>query len=292
MAKYRHTILLAICVLSASAVLIFGKYVWPWPAFISYQREHEIQRAEQSDYSTVTAKEYFHLCVDENPSTKRPISWLECAIDAVTANKEDQRAGYDLRAQQDMALWAFSILLVSIIGVIVSIGGLIGLFWTLRETRRIGQAQVRAYPAITRGRIKVSPDKAVFVSTEIKNFGQSPVREGAVYAQALIIDKAGEWVHMSEPAEQPIFTITAGSSTIAQLMFEDDTDKWIADTLIGEKGIVVIEAQLRWLDVFGAKSGPDEFSLTEDVDVPRIISEDGSCAVSMSARTKQPSDEE
>tara|TARA_R110001606_G_scaffold88649_2_gene199636 strand:+ start:23410 stop:24351 length:942 start_codon:yes stop_codon:yes gene_type:complete len=60
----------------------------------------------------------------------------ECIEQAIASGRESQRAEYDLNAQRDMAEWAFWLLVLTGLGLSVTIVGTIGLYWQIMLTRK------------------------------------------------------------------------------------------------------------------------------------------------------------
>jgi hypothetical protein len=154
-------------------VALMGTYVaWGW-GFTSWQRSDAERRAyDRAGY----AEEYIErACVGMDRA-----ALIECIQDAIESAREDQRSEYDLAAQEQMAKWAWWLLLTSI-GTVLTAG--VGIYYvreSLIDSRRIGQAQVRAY--ITIEKMKVVPrivgqkiDWRIVI--HIYNCGQSPARE-------------------------------------------------------------------------------------------------------------------
>src|SRR5690606_8071955 len=87
-----------------------------------------------------------------------------------------------LRAQQDMALWALGVLLVSVASTGVSLVGVFLLIISLSQTRRaikdtreLGEAEVRAYVTCTECQISnVATGYAPKASIKLRNSGQTP----------------------------------------------------------------------------------------------------------------------
>ena len=77
-----------------------------------------------------------------------PAAIKECVEKHIRAQHESQRAEHDLSAQQAMADWALGVLAVSFVTLLATVAGVMYVRWTLHETRRIGQAQVRAYMTV------------------------------------------------------------------------------------------------------------------------------------------------
>lgn len=120
-------------------------------------------------------------------------------IESRDRERAEQHDEEDLIAQQDMAEWAFWLLLASVTGLIVSVSGLAALFVSLYQTRTaikdnrvIGEAQVRCYLSIRDVYIAfggdlpggasikpgdASPDQlSPTIFLDIENHGQSPAK--------------------------------------------------------------------------------------------------------------------
>lgn len=98
-----------------------------------------------------------------------------CVQDILADGRESQRAEHDLAAQQAMAAWAFWMFATSALTLVVSVVGAIFVWRTFLETRRIGEAQTRAYVDLTRAEIDLSAGRPrVFLY--VRNSGQSPAQ--------------------------------------------------------------------------------------------------------------------
>jgi len=123
------------------------------------------------------------ICLEDDPIPTAEAA--KCIANASNAKASAEAAEYDLAAQQDMARWAFALLLVSATGTCVSIVGLFALFVSLSQTRTaiqdnraIGEAQVRAYLGVDDVTVKIETgNPAVQVHFCVKNYGQSPARD-------------------------------------------------------------------------------------------------------------------
>lgn len=67
--------------------------------------------------------------------------------------EEGQYSEVMLRAQQEIALWTYGGFLSSLFALASSVGGLVALVWTFRETRKLTQSQQRAVLEIEGGAI-------------------------------------------------------------------------------------------------------------------------------------------
>lgn len=112
----------------------------------------------------------------------------ECVSQVVTASREHQRGERDLRAQRDMAEWTGWLLVASGAGIWITLAGVIYVALTLQATRdavaaanrtadeakRIGEAQVRAYPSVVSVRIGGITNGLPGITVNVKNSGSSP----------------------------------------------------------------------------------------------------------------------
>jgi hypothetical protein len=92
-------------------------------------------------------------------------------------SEEKNRTTRDLKAQEDMAKWAFAMIIVGGFELAITAVGVVLVLLTLWETRRIGEAQVRAYVSIKSAEIEYW---GTWENPRIKitafNSGQSPAR--------------------------------------------------------------------------------------------------------------------
>lgn len=102
-----------------------------------YQDSHKEQR-DKAAYADRSAIEKYFDCTDRGGIP------LECAIHSVTSDGEQERAKYDLNAQQDMAEWAFALLLATIASIALSVLGLVAIVWSLALNRTATEAAVGA----------------------------------------------------------------------------------------------------------------------------------------------------
>ena len=129
---------------------------------------------------------------------------VECSYRARSATTEQQQSAYDLNAQREMSNWAESTMWATwLVGSATVIVAALGAWWVrdtlvetrnavkaandaVAETRRIGEAQVRAYLSVTAAPIPAIPyaDTVQTFEIEIKNNGQSAARNVRVVAIA------------------------------------------------------------------------------------------------------------
>lgn len=142
----------------------------------------------------VSAREHYEAikenalagCVDVEPTALR-----ECVIEAAEAAQHQSESRQDLYAQQDMSRWAFWMMVIAGLTLLVTALGIAWIRDTLIETRRavrsaddavrvtreIGEAQVRAYVSVDDVEVTVEiDDERVLwnVAAKVSNSGQSP----------------------------------------------------------------------------------------------------------------------
>ncbi|MEC5324870.1 hypothetical protein [Aurantimonas sp. A3-2-R12] len=106
--------------------------------------EHADQRDKAADYQNEGTDQYIRACSDHPDFFLK----IACIVQAVDANRQAQRAKYDLEAQQDMAEFAYGGLLVSVFGLFLSFVGVIFIVITLRsalEANQIAREEQRAW---------------------------------------------------------------------------------------------------------------------------------------------------
>lgn len=155
-----------------------------------WERVHETNAAYQknAEYDRdKSADEIAEACGERGA-----LEFRKCVRENLEAHYRDQAANEDLQAQQDMALWAFWLLLASIAGILVSFAGVLLLIATIRQgrdglkvadaavgvTREIGRDQVRAYVEISKVTFYWGTPRGKHpqFKIHIKNHGETPVK--------------------------------------------------------------------------------------------------------------------
>lgn len=115
---------------------------------LQYQLKQTYQRQNVTPTKPYTARDQQN---DRCASIDALDKYLNCLAKNARAEREENRAQYDLEAQQDMALWAYWILWISGIGLLVTAAGVVYVARTLHatretldQTRRQAQASVDA----------------------------------------------------------------------------------------------------------------------------------------------------
>lgn len=146
---------------------------------------------EQNAYQAKTARQPGSNEIIQFRSAR---SGVPCLVERAIANPEtgkttehDQR---DLVAQEGSALWAFWIAAITFLQLVLSAFGLWAILRTLkqgqeavqasrdsvRETRRIGEAQTRCYLSVIEATVTLNRRVPV-IRVKVKNSGQSPARK-------------------------------------------------------------------------------------------------------------------
>jgi hypothetical protein len=166
----------------------------------------------------------------------------DCIRAVVEAANEDQRAESDLVAQKDAARWGFGSLIVSSVGAIISMGALAGLFISLgqtkqaiRDTREIGEAQVRAYLSLNIVGIVIDvinnedgTNLAVKIDVRVVNSGSTPAYSPVIYydiqeaAPNDVVPLAHPETMKQSPLRNGFISANGGSKTQLSRVFQVD----------------------------------------------------------------------
>lgn len=182
---WRRVLAIGLIAIAAGAVI----------AWLYYAHQQQ-QYGEATDQNSAQA---YSEAEDACASVSGFFNKLHCILDETEAAKETKRNEADLKAQQDMALFA----LITAIGAVISLGiGGAGVYYvakTLDATRiaaeatvrtdetarEIGEAQSRAYLAARGGRLRIDTQTAdIKFTVEIFNFGNSPATDIRFYGIA------------------------------------------------------------------------------------------------------------
>ncbi|MGC1502870.1 MAG: hypothetical protein WA782_01895 [Sulfitobacter sp.] len=174
--------------------VVFSGFWYSWGLFSAYQENHSDERASAAQYYSDATQHGPDACrtvMDEEGL----IDWLTCLADNIGADGGVKQSEYDLKAQQDMAAWAFGMLIVTVWLALITLFGVFFVWRTLkvtrdmaRDTREIGQKQARAYLFVQLGQVEVSvvankdgSNLVVNIATVIANSGNSPAYSPIVY---------------------------------------------------------------------------------------------------------------
>lgn len=231
-------------------------------ALEKYRARHAEEHQKISQYKAETNEQYSDNCLKEPVSI---VTAFKCLINSVDANREAQRSNYDLRAQQEMARWAYVIALLTIGSLVISSGGLIALLISLNQTRtaigntrEIGEAQTRAYLTCTGAEYEVWSDH-IFITVLMENKGQSPASKVRLEATATL----AKWKDNANPGdrsleEHELQTISEDCEMIqagvkgegsVEYTRQEIGDQW--HNLLHKSGLLVgVHCQITWTDVF------------------------------------------
>lgn len=174
-------------VVAGAALFLFG-VVTLW----LYQSQHTQEGQTAAQYSAHdTRGEVSATCMQEPRSRT-----YRCTADIPVADQHDPYAEHDLRAQQDMARWAYAVALISF-GTLLMTGAGVWLLWltleatretvtaankanvtaetTLAETTRIGEAQTRAYLAPSEAFVSLDGNR-FSIYAKFLNSGVTPAK--------------------------------------------------------------------------------------------------------------------
>lgn len=123
-------IVIAGLVFAVIALSIFG-----WAKLSEYKLEHAEQRQKATTHKPEQAREQRQAtCVDAAKKHSFP-----CVVDTEKSADEEKYTEYDLRAQQEMAEWAFGMMYVSGLAVLVTLAATVYVALTLAETRKLAR---------------------------------------------------------------------------------------------------------------------------------------------------------
>jgi len=191
---------LAIVTVAASSIVLLVNV--PLSIWEQYDRSSHWYREYQEQtqhYKKESADKIAGLCehvVPANPALR------DCLLKGIEAYQQDDTSKQDLKAQQDMAYWALWLLIVSAVGLVVSVGGL----WTLlhslkqtriaiRDTRELGEAQMRAYVSLVEdekqsfmGPRRMTAGIVPEVKFKFTNSGSTPAKNQRYVATLEVMD--------------------------------------------------------------------------------------------------------
>src|ERR1700753_657679 len=99
------------------------------------------QQANQNPPAEIKPSDLFAI----KDQIKSVATALEAANNKKQSDEEKDEARRNLAAQEKIAFWTAFMFWVGLGEIAVTVVGVIFVYWTLTETRRIGEAQVRAY---------------------------------------------------------------------------------------------------------------------------------------------------
>lgn len=235
------------------------------PVWMGYSETHRDERENaRAHYEQVR----FTDCLSPDWSNAST-----CLKEAIASEYDQTAEYYDLKAQQDMAKWSLLMFGITAIGVGYIAMTLHATRSTLKEaerttaaanrtvdeTRRIGEAQVRAYLTYENARFQYGGDEAR-LSFEIHNSGQSPARfilASTVSCTVFIEADQGSRTFFQSAYDDPmnIFlgNCKAGDmqSVSIPLSLTKEETREIAQNTMSQKGYIGVVGLFKWKDVFG-----------------------------------------
>lgn len=162
--------------LCAIVALTAAYVAWGWGLTSGQRAEADRTAYQRARY----AEEYIdRACVGMDRA-----ALIECIQDAINSSREDQRAEYDLNAQEEMARWAWWLLMTSVLTVFTAGIGIYYVQASLVEARtatmvnrEIGEAQARAYLAIKQCGAWLIENDGIAMFVNIENLGNTPARD-------------------------------------------------------------------------------------------------------------------
>jgi hypothetical protein len=192
------------------AAIAFGLIAVTWLAWQGWTQVERYQgeKAGQRQQVAETEARDVYQCFQHLQHFVTP-SFVVCLYEVAQADPDADRSNYDLQAQQEMAVWAYGMLLVGIASTIITGVGVIFVALTLHltritakaaiaaaeqagqanvvaqdsvaEARRIGEAQVRSYLSIKSCTLKRLDGNQVQAHLVVRNSGQSPAKRVTVF---------------------------------------------------------------------------------------------------------------
>ena len=218
---------------SASAIILIAAL-----ASGVYYYSNNASRAQDAASQYRAYAERTVSCEEVIPLSER----YACLLDAIEAEQQRIYSAADLQAQQDMAVWTFGMLWVSIAMLFVTGLGVTYVALTLEEaraatvaatsaaniTREIGQKQVRAYLSVEKVTANFT-DGAVEFRVYITNSGNSPAIDVAIKGRAFVTMMPNESGRVapqqSMEVNREIHDISAKSKGLGWWSFNIDTEK-------------------------------------------------------------------
>lgn len=187
----------------------------------------------------------------------------DCLKSKLGAYQDQDTTNKDLQAQQDMALWALLALYVGAGSVIASFAGLILLLVSLRQTstaikdtREIGEAQVRAYLICERANLQIA-DNAIQFDIHIYNRGQTPAY-GGKFKGVITFSGTEGGDDKVVSVEQAFGVVPPGDHSSCLLKVgRPPIEKELYGLITSNKVRIGIEGAISWSDVFGGHGFAD-----------------------------------
>lgn len=229
---------------------------------LEVQPEPDIEHASPAPFGDQGAEDNPKLIervVDELGGIKGAILDLEAKIEISESSDSTQHDIRILHAQENMALWAMW-LFVATLGTIATAG--VGIFYvrqTLMETRRLGQAEIRAYLSCEGGEYSAEESRMQCCAI-VKNYGQSPATSISATYRLAIRHFGDDWNPTITEIEgvtlkgsAPPIPASATASVPLNIPWHkiEEVDQLFRDEVGRERVWFRIWGTLKWEDVFG-----------------------------------------
>lgn len=221
--------------LAFAAIILVG-----WSNFNSYQAQHAYERQKVSEYQAFQSTEKAAVC--SAPTVC--VNTLTRVVPNPDAKTPDYPAYFDLKAQQDMSEWTYSLLWVGILGLIATVVGIGFVYENLREMRRqsgiqkdVGENQVKAYLWVSEASLhlrSLEPAKGLLstmmpavgrnatIILKVVNNGQTPALD--ISANAILSASKFSKHNALAGVAPPRFTANSTSDSKVDAVMAGDTE--------------------------------------------------------------------
>jgi hypothetical protein len=194
------------------------------------------------------------------PGNQLPKCLAEARISTELDKRSYEHDQADLIAQRKAALWAEMMGLAALLGMGLSIVGVVLVYVTFRATRegneiqkRIGEAQTRAYISVIQATAFLSQDKVPHFGFVIKNSGQSPALK-----MRLRIEAKFQKADAKEPSEFTADVKLAGIYSVAATDTLEIPLRGVPrppTRFLGPDSVqILLLLECEWEDVFGQRT--------------------------------------
>lgn len=201
----------------------------------------------------------------------------KCTQDAIEAGRDDQRSEKDLGAQQQMAQWAYWLLLLTVAQSLLGIGGFIALLVTIQQgrdankiTRETGRKQVRAYLGVTSVTMEDGDNGDPKFVVNLSNNGVSPADVTRLRISVIWMGTPVETVMVSDVKVE--FRVHAAMPTTIPVDITSGIDKCVGD------GFFIVSIVIIYKDIFTDTQAEECYFRTNgkvqlfDMDLPERLS--------------------
>lgn len=179
-----HVVVLYLLI--GAGLSIWSFYELDRQAYRDYQQQSEREQQQ-------SARKIADRC---NVILEPGMTFHDCVLKELLSYQKQDVSDKDLQAQQDMARWAFWMLIPTSVGLPISVGGLWMLWRSLQQTREaistdreVGHAQVRSYiTAEPKELADLVVGRNARVEIHVANTGQSPAYNVRYIAAVFIAD--------------------------------------------------------------------------------------------------------